>query len=230
MNSYNLKNNSSELATYIHQAALSPLLSDQLLNEICNACKNFNISKVCTNLIRLEKAKELLGPKCQTKLISVIAFPFGNIPQEFKKSEAEWSANHGAEELDVVPNFLALMQGKTNLFAEELAELCEIGLPVRSILDINNLPKEKLSLAIEASIDAGVSGIQIGNGFGVAITKEQVKRISQLVKGRSEIKAVGGIKTLPHAIELIEAGATQLGTSFGIELLQQIEGKHKNCL
>tara|TARA_Y100001968_G_scaffold322556_1_gene358817 strand:+ start:9916 stop:10599 length:684 start_codon:yes stop_codon:yes gene_type:complete len=223
----NLKNNPTELASFTHQAALNPLISDELLIEICNGSQKFKISRICTNLVRLAKIKELLGSKSYTKLISVIAFPFGSIPQELKISEAQWASNQGADELDIVPNYLALVQGKTNIFAEEIAQICEIGLPVRSILDIN-LPREKLYLSIEASIDAGVYGVQIGNGFGLPISKEQIKEISQLGKGRAEIKAVGGIKTLVHAIELLEAGATELGTSFGIELIQQIEAESIN--
>ena len=224
----NLKNDPLQLASFIHQAALNPFLSDELLNQLCNGAKKLNISRICTNLIRLEKTKELLGSKSDTKLIAVIAFPFGNIPQEFKKSEAEWSVNQGADELDIVPNVLALIQGKTNIFAEELAQLCELGLPVRSIIDINNLPRDKLSIAIDASIDAGVSGVQIGNGFGPPVSKEQIQESYKLINGRTEIKAVGGIKTLSHAIELINSGASQLGTSYGIELLHQLKNGNKH--
>ena len=223
----NLTNTFPDVASFIHQAALGQHLSDKLLNEVCNGCIKFNISGLCTSLVQLAKTKELLGQKNQTKLIAVVAFPFGNIPQEFKISEAEWAANQGAEELDIVPNFIALHQGKVNIFAEELAQLCELGLPVRSIIDINNLTKEKLYLAVEASLDAGVEGIQIGNGFGNPVSKEQVKEVSKLVNDRSKIKAVGGIKNISHAIELIEAGATHLGTSFGLDLLQKVQAKNK---
>ncbi|WP_320664995.1 deoxyribose-phosphate aldolase [Prochlorococcus sp. MIT 1223] len=218
----------SELAQLIHQAALGPHLSEEALSQICNATKHFDFSGLCTNLIRLEKAKIFMGAKHQAKLIAVIAFPFGNIPGDLKKQEAEWAANQGANELDVVPNFFALQQGEANKFAEELAEICEIGLPVRAILDSNYLSKEKLSLAISASIDAGVSGVISGNGFGQPISKEIIKEMSKLVKGQCELKAVGGIKTLSHATEVLQAGATQIGTSFGMELMQEIRRGHKD--
>tara|TARA_Y100001968_G_C19453774_1_gene770684 strand:+ start:10988 stop:11674 length:687 start_codon:yes stop_codon:yes gene_type:complete len=228
MNSSTLRIDLTEFAAFIHQAALTPSLSDELLNQICSGSQQFNIPRLCTDLIRLERAKELIGSKSQTKLITVIGFPFGNIPNKFKRSEAEWAINKGAEELEVVPNLLALCQGKINIFAEELAQLCEIGSPMRSILDINQIPREKLSLAIEASIDAGVSGIQVGNGFGPPISQEQIREVSLLVKDRSAIKAVGGIKTIQHAMTLIEAGATEIGTSFGIEMLQAIRAENKH--
>tara|TARA_Y100001968_G_scaffold132470_1_gene120889 strand:- start:4540 stop:5226 length:687 start_codon:yes stop_codon:yes gene_type:complete len=218
----NLRNEYQDIPNLIHQAALDPHLNNDSLNQICDLAKHFNFSGLCTHPIRLPQARNSLGKSSQTKLIAVISFPFGSIPITLKKKEAEWALDQGAEELDVSPNFLALSQGDINLFAEELSELCQLDLPVRAILDITNLPKQKLSLAVEASIEAGVSGLQSGNGFGPAISTQQIKELNKLVKGRCAIKAVGGIKTLNHAIELIDAGANQIGTSFGSQLMQEL--------
>ena len=228
MNIENSRYKLDEITGFIHQAALNPHLSEESLDQICKIANQFNFSGLCTNLLQLANAKKRLGVKSSTKLIAVIAFPFGDIPSILKKKEAEWAAIQGADELEVVPNFLALQNGEINIFAEELAELVEFGLPIRSILDMSNLSKEKLSTAIEASIDAGVTAIQSGNGFGAAISKEQIKELSLLTKGRCLVKGVGGIKTLPHAIELIDSGADQIGTSFGWELVQQIKKKAYN--
>ena len=80
-------------------------------------------------------------------------------------------------------------------------------------------------MAINASIDAGATGIQIGNGFGAIASKDQTKKVSEIVKNRCSIKTVGGIKTLDQAIEMIEAGSTYIGTSFGFEITQQQKKK-----
>ena len=82
------------------------------------------------------------------------------------------------------------------------------------------------SMAINASIDAGATGIQIGNGFGQTLTKNQTQKVSIIVNNRCSIKAVGGIKTLDQAIEIMESGATYVGTTFGFEIAQ--EQKKKN--
>ena len=119
-----------------------------------------------------------------------------------------------------MPNFYALRQGKINVFAEELAQLCELDLPVRAILNLHGFSIEQISQAIDAALDAGVCGIQTGNGFRGPVSILEIKELSSLVKNRCKIKAVGGIKTLSHAIELIQAGAHQLGTSYGINLIQ----------
>ena len=101
-----------ELAPLIHQAVLDPQTNEESLFQICDIAKHFNFSGLCTNLSLLSSARKRLGPKGSTKLISVIAFPFGAIPSTFKKAEAEWAAEHGAEELEVVPNFFLINQNK----------------------------------------------------------------------------------------------------------------------
>ena len=131
------------------------------------------------------------------------------------------AAEQGAEEFDVVPDFFALAEGNLEGFAEELASLCSLDLPVRVIMNTSNLSPQKLNLAIDAAIDAGVRGIQTGNGFGPSVTRSEIIRVKALTKDRCSIKAAGGIKNLPNAIELIEAGASHIGTSMGTELMQE---------
>ncbi len=215
-------NDLPELAPLIHQAALNPHLPIKIVDEICSACVHYNFSGFCTDLTRLSAARLKLGSPNQTKLIAVIAFPFGFIPHDLKQAQAEWAAEQGAEELDLVPNFLALSEGKSEIFAEEIARICEKGLPVRVILDMVNLSPNELSLAVEASIDAGVHGLQTGNGFGREVRVSDVQQLSILARGRCEVKAVGGIKTVDHAFKLIEAGAAKIGTSLGPELMQSL--------
>ena len=75
-------------------------------------------------------------------------------------------------------------------------------------------------MAIDALIDAGAIGIQIGNGFGPSTSKDQTSHVSKIVKNRCSIKTVGGIKTFDQAIEMIEAGSTYIGLNLcAIQLL-----------
>ncbi len=214
------RNFSYELAPLIHQAALDPHLSNEMLNDICDTSRHYKFSGLCTCPTLLKTARERLGSPKETKLICVIAFPFGFIPHNLKRSEAEWAAENGAEELDVVPNYHALSKGETNIFATELAEICETGLSVTAILDMVNLSQEKIVIAVEAAIDAGVHCIQTGNGFGRGVNKFDIEKLSKLTRNQCEIKAVGGIKTANQAFDLIDAGATKLGTSCGYQLIK----------
>ncbi len=212
----------SDLTPLIHQAALDPHLGENSFRNLCTASKHLNFGGFCTNLTQITTARKLLGPPNQTKLIAVIAFPFGSVPQFLKEAEAEWAAEQGADELEVMPNFVALNQNKADRFAEELFALSEIGLPVRVNLNLAKISLEQLNLAVEASIDAGIRNLQTGNGFGRAVTASDITLLKKLVRGRCTIKAVGGIKTLDHALALLAAGADQLGTSSGPEMVQSL--------
>ncbi len=216
-----------DIAPFIHQAALNPHCNSGEIQQIVDSTRHLGLAGLCTSPINLPTAREILGPKGKTKLIAVIAFPFGYLPSFLKIQEAEWAIEQGAEELDIVPNFFALNEGKGELFAEEIAQIGQLGIPINSILDIGNLSTTKLDLAVEASIDAGTNGIQTGNGFGSPVCSDQIKRLDALVKNRCAIKAVGGIKTLQKAEELLDAGANYIGTSFGLQIVQSMKEKSK---
>ena len=226
MRKNNLEEAYDNISNVIYQGALNPHLDKEVLAQICHGSKQNGFAGLCTSLSHLSIARESLGSKSTTKLISVIAFPFGFIPTSNKLKEAEYAIEKGAEELDLVPNYFALKEGNLEIFAEEINQISELGIPVRVIIDANTLSNfSKLSVAIDALIDAGAIGIQIGNGFGQAVTKNQTQKVSEVVKNRCSIKTVGGIKTFDQAIEIIEAGSTFIGTSFGFEITQEQKKK-----
>ena len=226
MSKNSLEEAHENISNVIYQAVLNPHFDKEMIVKACDASKQNSFAGLCTSLSNLPIARERLGSKSITKLISVIAFPFGFIPTFNKLKEAEYAIEKGAEELDLVPNYFALKQGNIELFAEEINQISELGIPVRVIIDSNILSNlSKLSIAIEALIDAGAIGIQVGNGFGPSVSKDQTNNVSKLVKNRCSIKTVGGIKTFDQAIEIIEAGSTYIGTSFGFEITQEQKKK-----
>ncbi len=216
-----------DLASLIHQAILNPYIDIDDIYRICEISKDFKFSGLCTNPMLLPIIRKRLGKKNQTKLIALIAFPFGTVPNKLKVNEAEWSISEGAEELEVVPNFLALKQKEINLFAEELSLICNLGVPVRAIINSSFLSKDEISMAIEACIEAGVVGVQTGNGFGRQVSTEDIIEIKQVTRKRCGIKAVGGVKTPLQVLELIEAGSSLIGTSSGPEIMQRLKDMKK---
>jgi len=226
MSKNSLEEAHENISNVIYQAVLNPHFDKEMIIQICDATKQNGFAGLCTSLSYLPIARERLGSKSTTKLISIIAFPFGFIPTFNKRKEAEYAIEQGAEELDLVPNYFALKEGNIELFAEEINQICELGIPVRVIIDSNtSLNSSNLCIVVNALIDAGAIGIQIGNGFGPPISKNQTNNISKIVKNRCSIKTVGGIKTFDQAIELIEAGSTYIGTSFGFEIKQEQKKK-----
>ena len=212
-----------DLSVRLDQAILDPLLTNEQLLDLCDAGRLEGVRAICCTPNRLPQLRERLGGSGEgPRLISTIGFPFGALPADLKRAEAEWAAAHGAQELDAVPDFHALANGDSGTFAEELASLCDLGLPVRVVLDMVRLTEDQLNLAVEASIDAGAVGLQTGNGFGPPCHADQVKQLKGLCRNRCGIKAAGGIHTLEQGVELVEAGADLLGTSSAPQLLQAL--------
>ena len=210
-----------DLPPRLDQAILDPLLTRDQLQALCDSGMQEGVRAICTTPRQLPLLRDRIGTTdAGPRLVAAIGFPFGAIPAELKLTEAEWCAAHGAQELDVVPDFSALAHGDSGAFAEELAALCELGLPVRAVLDMARLESEQLELAVEAAIDAGAAGLQTSNGFGPACHADQILALKQLIRKRCAIKAAGGIHSLSHAGDLLLAGADLLGTSSAPALLQ----------
>ena len=211
-----------DIPPLIHQALLNPLLPEEELFTLCDAARQLGFGGVCVSLNHLETVRKRLGGQGAMKLIATVAFPFGALPSELKQAQAEWAAAHGADALDVTPNWTALVNGRANSFAEELAAIAALDLPMTVVLDINQLNEAQLALAAEAAIDAGAASLQAGNGFGAAVSADQIRHLRQLSRGRCAIKAAGGIREAEQALDLVEAGATALGTGHGPALIKAL--------
>ena len=213
-----------DLAPLIDHALLDPHQGVEAVLRCCDEARHFGFAGVCLASRWLPAARERLGPSGGRgpKLVSVVGFPFGAIPADIKRAEAEWAAASGAEELDVVPDFGALADGDSRAFCNDLAPIVELGLPVKVILEVGRLEREALELAVEASIDVGATMLKTGSGFGPGATIEQVTKLRQLARGRAAVKASGGINNFEQAIALVEAGASRLGTSRGVVLMQAL--------
>ncbi len=211
-----------DIPPLIHQALLNPLLPEEELFTLCDAARQLGFGGVCVSLNQLEAVRRRLGGQGSVKLIATVAFPFGALPAELKQAQAEWAAARGADALDVTPNWAALVNGHANSFAEELAAIAALDLPMTVVLDINQLNEAQLALAAEAAIDAGAASLQAGNGFGAAVSADQIRHLRQLSRGRCAIKAAGGIREPEQALDLVEAGATALGTGHGPALIKAL--------
>ena len=211
-----------DIPPLIHQALLNPLLQEEELLTLCDAAKQLGFGGVCVSLIHLEAVRRRLGGHGPVKLIATVAFPFGALPTELKQAQAEWAAARGAEVLEVTPDWSALVNGRANSFAEELAAIAALDLPMNVVLDINQLTAAQLALAAEAAVDAGAASLQAGNGFGAAVSADQIRELRHLTRGRCGIKAAGGIRELEHAVDLVDAGATALGTGHGPALMKAL--------
>ena len=211
-----------DLAPLIDHALLDPHRGREAILRCCDEARHFGFAGVCLASRWLPLAHERLPVEGAVKLIAVVGFPLGAIPAAIKRSEAEWAAAAGADELDVVPDFGALADGDGSAVLDNLAAITDLGLPVKVILEMGRLDAEALELLVEISIDAGAHHLKTGSGFGPPATPEQVARLVTLAMGRAAVKAAGGIADLEQALDLVAAGAGRLGTSRGVALMQAL--------
>jgi deoxyribose-phosphate aldolase len=216
-----------DLAPLIDHALLDPHHGSSAVRQCCEEARHFGFAGVCVASRWVASAREQLpleGKGASPQLIAVVGFPFGAVPAAVKLAEAVAAAEAGADELDVVPDFGALADRQSTPIHDELAAICELGLPVKVILEVGRLDPDALALLVEISIDAGARFLKSGSGFGPAVTVDHIEQLRQLARGRAAIKASGGIVNLEQALALVEAGATRLGTSRGVALAQAMRG------
>ena len=210
-----------DIATYIDHALLKPTATPQEVEKCCQEAWQYNFPAVCVYPIAVRQAAELLHGK-DTQVCAVIGFPTGATTSGSKLYEAQEAVDNGATELDVVINLGWLKSGQSEPIYQEIAEICaETGQAVKAILETSVLTDTEKRLAAEICMDAGVAYLKTSTGWFGGATVADVRLLRGITRGQIGIKASGGIKTIESAIELIQAGATRLGTSRGIDLVHQ---------
>lgn len=217
-----------DLATYIDHALLKPTATAEEVAQCCQEALQFNFPAVCIYPSAVRQAAEILHGK-ETRVCTVIGFPTGATTSATKLYEAQEAVENGATELDVVINLGWLKMGQSELIFREIATICqETGSIIKAILETALLTPTETRLAAEICMDAGVAYLKTSTGWAGGATIADVQLLREVSKGQVGIKASGGIRTVQQAMELIQAGATRLGTSRGIDLIRQREREITN--
>jgi deoxyribose-phosphate aldolase len=210
-----------DIASYIDNSLLSPTVIAQEVEQYCQQANQFGFPTICVYPSMVRKATELVQNK-PTQVCTVIGFPTGASTSAVKLYEAKEAVENGATELDVVINLGWLKTGLSDKIYQEIAVICsETRQTVKAILETNLLTDTEKRLAAEICMDGGATYLETSTGWFGGATVADVSYLNQLTKGRVGIKASGGIRTLEQALALIEAGATRLGTSHGVNLVKQ---------
>jgi len=164
-----------------------------------------------------------------TPIGTVIGFPSGRFATTAKAAEIEAAHAAGAHEVDIVMNYAALREGETTAVAAEVSQLTtlahKLGLLIKVIVETCYLPETCLLPALKICEDAGADFIKTSTGFGSAGAKaEHLALWAANRRGKIQLKAAGGIKTLADAKVLLAAGATRLGTSSAAAIVAEARG------
>ncbi|MGB3310212.1 MAG: deoxyribose-phosphate aldolase [Nodosilinea sp.] len=210
-----------DLAPYIDHSLLNPVATPEQVAQWCAEADRYGFAAVCIAPCHVAQAVDLLH-NSKAKVCTVIGFPTGATTSATKLYEAQEAAERGAAELDVVINLGWLKTGKTEAIHREIATICEeTGLLVKAILETAVLAPPEIALAAEVCMDAGAAFLKTSTGWQGGATVEVVRQLWEITQGRVGIKASGGIATADQAVALVQAGATRLGTSRGVDLVRQ---------
>jgi deoxyribose-phosphate aldolase len=210
-------------APYIDHALLDPTATKEQIDQACDESDRYGFASVCVYPCYVKRAAEQLNKK-RVIVSTVIGFPSGASTSSCKLYEAQEAVENGAKELDVMINLGMIKSGNGDAFLAEIAQICEITrVPVKAILEMNLLSQDEQVLAAEVCLEAGVMFLKTSTGWAGGATIEQVKLLKSIAGNKVGIKASGGIRTLEQAIAFIDAGATRLGTSRGVEIMAELK-------
>ncbi|HTL88245.1 MAG TPA: deoxyribose-phosphate aldolase [Leptolyngbya sp.] len=217
-----------DIAALIDHSLLTPIATPIHVEQWCDEADRYRFASVCVLPVHVKQAANLLHNK-QPKVTTVIGFPLGASTSIVKLYEAQDAVENGAEELDVVINLGWLKSGDLDAVHREIAEIREsVGCPIKAILEMALLTEAEKQSAAQICLEAGASFLKTSTGWNGGATVADVRLLREIAQDRIGIKASGGIRTIEHALELVLAGATRLGTSRGVELLHQRDTLEKS--
>lgn len=195
--------------------------------KLCNEAKEYNFMSVCVNPTWVSVAKSELE-NTDVKICTVIGFPLGQNTSKVKAFETTNAIENGATEIDMVINVGELIDKNYDFVYRDIKAVVEAakGTLVKVIIETCLLTDEEKVKACELSLKAGANFVKTSTGFSTGgATVNDVTLMKKVVGENAEVKASGGVRTQDDLKNMIEAGATRIGTSSGIKL---INGENSN--
>lgn len=213
-----------QLAKMIDHTLLKPNAIRTDIERLCDEAKRYGFAAVCVNPTYVPLASELLRGS-EVKVDTVIGFPLGANTPMVKAYEAEVAITDGAEELDMVINIGALKSGNFHLVREDIVAVVAVAQKgnarLKVIIEACYLTDEEKVKVCQIILDSGCDFVKTSTGFGDYGAKvEDVKLLRKIAGTQMGVKAAGGIRTYEDALKMINAGASRLGASSGIRILE----------
>ena len=216
----------AEIATLIDHTLLKPDTSRADIERVCHEAVEYCFAAVCMNPWYVPLAERLLRGS-SVKVCTVVGFPLGITFPKMKLAEADESITLGAREIDMVLNVGVLKSREDDRVEAEIRAIVEMchcsGAICKVILETALLSRDEKVRAALIAKKAGADFVKTSTGFSVGgATVEDVALLRQTVGPEMGIKASGGVRTLRELQALVTAGATRIGTSSGVEIMQEL--------
>ncbi|HHT98916.1 MAG TPA: deoxyribose-phosphate aldolase [Acholeplasma sp.] len=211
-----------KLNKYIDHTKLGANVTKAQIDQLISEAKTYDFKSVCVNPIFVKYAKEALKDT-DVLVCTVIGFPHGTHTTAVKIFETQDALNNGADEIDMVINIFDLKNDPLKVYEEikALKDVCGQKV-LKVIIETCYLTPEEIVKASELVVKAGADFVKTSTGFGTGgATIENVKLMKETVSNKAEVKASGGVRTYEQAMAMIDAGATRIGTSNGIDIILQ---------
>lgn len=213
----------TKIHQYIDHTLLKPTATLAEIEKLCTEAKEYQFASVCVPPMFIKKCKEWLTGT-GVKVATVIGFPFGYAAVEAKLAEILLAIVDNVDELDVVINFTAIKNTDWAFVANEINHIIPViknrGKVVKIIIESGVLTEDEILKCCELYGAAGVDYLKTSTGYAEkGASVETVKLMRANLPANVQIKASGGIRTYEFAKALVDAGATRLGCSASITIV-----------
>ena len=212
-----------DIASYIEHTNLSPILTIKDIDQLVVEANQFHFFGICVPPFWVKRANREIGSN-KILLVTVAGFPLGYSMTETKLDEIKRAIDNGADEVDVVWNISSFKTGIpwTKIEIAKCSKLVHDHQKIlKVIIETVYLSDPEIVTACKMCADAGVDFVKTSTGFAPSGAKEEhIRLMKASLPSSVGIKASGGIKTLEQTMRMIDAGATRIGTSSGIKILQ----------
>ncbi|KAA0965441.1 deoxyribose-phosphate aldolase [Sporosarcina sp. ANT_H38] len=217
-----------DLATYIDHTLLKADAKNNEIVALCEEARKYTFASVCVNPTWVKTAAAALEGS-PVKVCTVIGFPLGASTPEVKAFETGDAITNGADEIDMVINVGALRGGDDEIVKKDIEAVVNAAKGkaiVKVIIEASLLSDKEKRKACELSVLAGADFVKTSTGFSTGgATVEDVKLMRAVVGPEMGVKASGGVRNLEDMKKMIDAGATRIGASSGVLIMQGLESK-----
>jgi deoxyribose-phosphate aldolase len=216
------------IAKYIDHTILKPTTTIDDIQKACSEAKEYSFAAVCIPPYFVSQAVSFLK-ETKVKLATVIGFPFGYNHYSAKVAEVEQAVKDGADELDMVMHIAAFKNGDADYIKKEVQAVLEITQTHKTVLKIiiesGLLSAEEIIRCCELYKNFNIDFLKTSTGYAEkGASLEAVALMRKHLPERIQIKASGGIKTFEFADALLKAGATRLGCSSSVAIVNGEKG------
>jgi deoxyribose-phosphate aldolase len=220
--------NERELAEYIDHTLLDATATEEHIKQLCREARSYGFHTVCVNPRWVSLAAEQLAGS-KVAVGGVVSLPLGADSTKIKVAQARDVIFAGADEIDMVADLAAIIAGDTTYLQSQIQAVLRVcrsmrpAVVLKVIIESAALTREQKIFACQIADRCKVDFIKTSTGLhsagGAAV--DDIKLMKQAAPN-CKIKAAGGIKTAKQALEMLEAGAERIGTSSGVQIINEL--------